>query len=43
MRFGAHITSMKTDSVEWSAAPRLGLDTDDRSSPYLRLGLLLKL
>lgn len=43
LRFGAHITSMKTDNVEWSAALGWAFDTDRRGSLYARLGLLLKM
>ena len=43
LRFGAHITSMKTDNVEWSAALGWAFDTDRRASLYARLGLLLKM
>ena len=37
-RLGAHITSMKTDNTEWSAAAGWARDSDRRSSPYVRLG-----
>lgn len=43
LRFGAHITSMKTDDTEWSAAVGWALDSDRRSSLYVRLGLMRKL
>ena len=39
-RLGAHITSMKTDTTEWSAAVGWSIDTDKQSSPYVRLGVL---
>jgi len=42
-RFGLHITSMKTESTEWSAAGGLARDSDGRASLYLRLGLAQKL
>ncbi len=42
MRFGAHITSMKTDDTEWSAAIGWARDTDGRSSPYLRISLMAR-
>lgn len=42
-RLGLHITSMKTESTEWSAAGGLARDTDGRSSLYLRLGLSQKI
>ena len=41
-RFGAHITSMKTDATEWSAAGGWARDTDGRASPYLRLGVMTR-
>jgi hypothetical protein len=43
LRFGLHITSMKTEATEWSAAAGFARDTDGRSSPYVRLGLSRKL
>ncbi len=43
LRFGAHITSMKTGDTEWSAAVGWAFDSDRRSSLYVRLGLLFKL
>jgi len=42
-RVGLHLTSMKTDDVEWSAAIGYARDTDGQSSPYFRLGLAQKL
>lgn len=39
-RLGAHITSMKTGDVEWSAACGWSIDTDRQGSPYVRLSLL---
>jgi hypothetical protein len=42
-RVGAHITSMKTDDVEWSAAAGWAHDSQGRVSPYLRLNLLKRL
>lgn len=42
IRFGAHITSMKTSETEWSAAIGWAGDSEQRSSPYLRLGVMLK-
>lgn len=41
-RFGAHITAMKTDNYEWSAAGGWARDSDGRSSPYLRLGFITR-
>ena len=42
-RLGAHITSFKTGDTEWSAAGGWAIDTNDRSSPYLRLGFMQRL
>lgn len=42
-RIGLHITSMKTEATEWSAAAGFARDSDGRSSPYVRLGLSQKL
>jgi hypothetical protein len=39
-RFGVHVTSMKTGNAEWSAAGGWSVDTNNRSSPYLRLGFM---
>ena len=39
-RFGVHVTSMKTGDAEWSAAGGWSVDTNNRSSPYLRLGFM---
>ena len=39
-RLGLHITSMKTGDAEWSAAGGWAVDTNNRSSPYLRLGFM---
>ena len=41
LRFGAHVTGFKTDLYEWSAAAGWAGDSDQRSSPYLRLGVLI--
>lgn len=40
LRLGAHVTTMKTADVEWSAAAGWARDSAGRSSPYLRLNLL---
>lgn len=40
VRLGAHVTSMKTDDIEWSAAIGWASDSSRRSSPYVRLGLM---
>lgn len=42
LRFGAHITGLKTEGYEWSAAGGLAQDSEGRSSPYLRLGFLTR-
>jgi len=39
-RWGIHITSFKTGDAEWSAAGGYALDSNNRSSPYLRLGFM---
>ena len=39
-RVGAHVTSFKTGNAEWSAAGGWSIDTNNRSSPYLRLGFM---
>lgn len=42
-RIGLHVTSMRTDEIEWSVAIGYGRDTDGYSSPYVRLGLAKRL
>ena len=42
-RLGVHITSFKTGDTEWSAAGGWALDSNNRSSPYLRLGFMQRL
>lgn len=42
-RVGLHITSMKTEITEWSAAAGFARDTDGTKSLYVRLGLSVKL
>ncbi|MFN3659539.1 MAG: cellulose biosynthesis protein BcsS [Pseudolabrys sp.] len=39
MRLGLHVTAMKTEAYEWSAAGGWAGDTDGRAGVYLRLGL----
>ena len=39
-RVGIHFTSLKTGDAEWSAAGGWAIDSDNRSSPYLRLGFM---
>ena len=41
-RFGVHLTGLKTHQFEWSAAAGWSGDSDHRSGPYLRLGVLLR-
>jgi cellulose biosynthesis protein BcsS len=41
-RLGMHITSMKTEDTEWSAAAGWARDSSGRSSPYVRLGILTR-
>lgn len=43
LRLGLHVTGLKTDHTEWSAAGGWARDSDGRASPYLRLGLLQRL
>jgi hypothetical protein len=42
MRVGAHVTGLRTDRFEWSAAAGWALDSDSRDGPYLRLGVLAR-
>lgn len=39
LRLGLHVTSLKTETTEWSAAFGWAQDSDGRSSPYVRLNL----
>jgi len=39
-RMGAHVTSLKADDIEWSAAIGWARDSAHRSSPYVRLNLM---
>jgi hypothetical protein len=41
-RFGAHLTALKTGWLEWLAAAGLTNDSDHRTGPYLRLGVLTR-
>jgi hypothetical protein len=43
LRLGGHFTSMKTGQYEWSAAGGWARDSDGRSSPYVRLGVMQRL
>jgi Cellulose biosynthesis protein BcsS len=42
MRFGAHVTCMKTGATEWSAGGGIAIASDGRSSPYLRLSVMTR-
>lgn len=42
-RFGAHITTLKTEATEWSAGAGWARDSDGRSSPYVRLSVSSRL
>ena len=39
IELGAHLTGLRFNSVEWSMASGFALTSDQRSGPYLRLGL----
>lgn len=41
-RFGLHLTGLKTQQFEWSVAAGWARDSDHRSSPYLRIGVLMR-
>jgi hypothetical protein len=41
-RLGVHITSVKTEDTEWSAAAGWARDSSGRSSTYLRLGIVAR-
>jgi hypothetical protein len=38
-QFGAHITALRTDKLEWSAATGWAFTSDHRESPYFRIGV----
>ena len=42
LRFGGHITGLKTDAYQWSAAVGFAQDSENRSSLYVRLELNIK-
>ena len=42
LRFGVHLTGLKTEPWEWSAAAGWAEDDDRPSGPYLRLGVLTR-
>ncbi len=39
LEFGAHLTGLRFNAVEWSMASGFALTSDQRSGPYLRLGV----
>ena len=41
-RVGLHLTGLKTQQLEWSVAAGWARDSDHRSSPYLRIGVLTR-
>jgi len=43
LRLGSHITSMKAEDTEWSAAAGWAQDSQGRASPFLRLNMLKRL
>lgn len=42
VRFGIHLTGLRTADWEWSAAAGWSTDSDRRASPYLRIGVLTR-
>jgi hypothetical protein len=42
LRFGLHLTGLKIEPFEWSAAAGLASDSDRRSGAYVRLGVLTR-
>jgi len=42
LRFGAHVTGLRTDMFEWSAGVGWVTDSDKRSGMYGRLGVLVR-
>lgn len=42
LRVGAHITGLKAEAYEWSAAGGWAGDSDRRVSPYVRLGVMTR-
>jgi Cellulose biosynthesis protein BcsS len=41
-RLGAHVTSLKIGATEWSVGAGWALDSDRRSSPYLRINVMTR-
>ncbi len=42
LRFGVHLTGLKTEQWEWTAAAGWAEDSEHRPGPYLRLGVLTR-
>lgn len=42
LRLGAHLTGLKTETYEWSAAVGWARDSDRQSSPYARLNMMTR-
>jgi hypothetical protein len=42
LRLGAHVTGLRTEAVEWSAAAGWARDSDGRDGPYVRLGVMTR-
>ncbi|HEY1603867.1 MAG TPA: cellulose biosynthesis protein BcsS, partial [Pirellulales bacterium] len=42
LQFGAHLTGLRTQALEWSAAGGWSLTSDQRQGPYMRLGVNVK-
>ena len=43
LRVGVHITSVKAEDTEWSAATGWAWDSQARASPYVRISVLKRL
>jgi hypothetical protein len=41
-QFGLHITALRTDKLEWSAASGIAFTSDHRDGPYFRIGVNTK-
>lgn len=39
VEFGAHVTALRVDTLEWSMGAGLALTSDQRTGPYVRLGV----
>jgi len=42
LQFGVHVTGLRTRALEWSASGGWTLTSDQRSGPYLRLGVITR-